>query len=78
MHGPAVEADDGDLVRLRLDGFEQLRGKIRTRGLQHRVAIGGEFGAHDVVHGGRQLVAPIDQPMPTGHKHTLELAVSRQ
>ena len=55
VHRAAVEADDGDLVRLRLHRLEQLGGQIGPRGLQHRVTLRGEFGANDVEDLRRQL-----------------------
>jgi hypothetical protein len=78
MHGPAIEADDGDLVRLGLDRLEQLRGEIRPRGLQHRVAICREFAAHHVEHLGLQLVQGIEQPVLAGREHAHELSVARE
>ena len=58
VHRPAVEADDGDLVRLGLDRLEQLGGEIRPRRLEHGVALGRELGAHDLVQLDRQSRAP--------------------
>ena len=78
MHWAAVEADDGDLVRLRLHRLEQLRRQIGPRGLQHGVTLRGEFGANDVEDLRRQLTPQIEQPMTTGFEHALEPAVARQ
>jgi hypothetical protein len=59
-HRAPIEADDDDFIRLRFHDFEQVCRKIGPCRVQHRVALGREFGAHNVEYFGRQLVPRIE------------------
>ena len=74
----AVEADDGDLVGLRLHRLEHLGGEIGPRRLEHGVALGREFGAHDLVQLDREAAQRVEQPVAARAEHSLEPAVAHE
>ena len=78
MRRPAVEADDGDLVRTGLDRLEQLRRELRPRRLEHGVAIGRDLRAHDREELDRDLMRRDRTAGGGPVEHLLEPAVARQ
>src|SRR5262249_55601414 len=58
--------------------LEQRYYEIRPRGLEHRVALGGELRAHDVVHLDRELAQRIENAVAARIEHPLEPAVARE
>ena len=60
MRRPAVEVDDGDLVRLRLHRLEHLGREIRPRVLEHGEAIRRKLGADDREKLDRQTAQRIE------------------
>jgi hypothetical protein len=78
VRGTAVEADESDFVRLRLNRLEQLRCNIRTRCLEHRVTVSREFRAHDVENLGTQRAPRVEDAVTARLEHALDTAVARQ
>jgi len=75
---PAIKADDGHLVGLRLHRLEHLGGEVGPRCLEHGVPIGREFATHDLVQLDRQAAQRVEQPVPAGSEHLLEPTVAHE